>query len=116
MAQRYIGAPIRRKEDGRFLTGQGQFVDDVKLPNMLHAAILRSPHPHARILSIDSSVALGMDGVAGVITFQDIEDAVERSRAVRLKNTVALGYELHIPKNRTPRFRDSASPRPDSSH
>ena len=74
MAQTYIGAPIRRKEDRRFLTGEGQFVDDVKLPNMLHAAIVRSPHPHARILSIDSSVALKMDGVAGVITFQDIED------------------------------------------
>ena len=50
MAQTYIGAPIRRKEDKRFLTGKGQFVDDVKLPNMLHGAILRSPHAHARIL------------------------------------------------------------------
>ena len=73
MAQTYIGAPIRRKEDRRFLTGQGQFVDDIKLPNMLHAAIVRSPHAHARILSIDTSAALAMEGVVSVLTFGDIE-------------------------------------------
>ena len=45
----YIGAPIARKEDLRFLTGRARYVDDVKLPGMLHAAIVRSPHAHARI-------------------------------------------------------------------
>ncbi len=98
MAQTYIGAPIRRKEDRRFLTGQGQCVDDVKLPNMLHAAVLRSPHPHARILSIDSSVALEMAGVAGVITFQDIEDTVEpRPIPIRMRTYVGIERFLQYP-------------------
>ncbi len=73
MAQKYIGAPIRRKEDRRFLTGQGQFVDDVKLPNMLHAAIVRSPHAHARILSIDTSGAEAHPDVRGVMTADDLQ-------------------------------------------
>lgn len=98
MAQTYIGAPIRREEDRRFLTGQGQFVDDVKLPNMLHAAILRSPHPHARILSIDATAALEMDGVAGVITFQDIKDTVEpRPIPIRMRTYVGIERFLQYP-------------------
>ena len=72
MTQTYIGAPIRRREDRRFLTGRGQFVDDVKLPNALHAAIVRSPHAHARIVSIDTEPALEMPGVTAVFTFDDI--------------------------------------------
>ena len=72
MTTPYIGAPIRRKEDRRFLTGQGQFVDDFKLPNALHAAIVRSPHAHAHILSIDTGTALEMAGVVDVLTFEDI--------------------------------------------
>ncbi len=77
MAQSYIGSPVIRKEDFRFLTGTARYVDDVKLTYMLHAAILRSPHAHARVLSIDTSAALDMDGVAAVFTFQDIVQAVE---------------------------------------
>jgi carbon-monoxide dehydrogenase large subunit len=98
MTQTYIGAPIRRKEDRRFLRGQGQFVDDVKLPFMLHAAILRSPHAHARILSIDPSAALEMEGVAGVITFQDIEDSVEpRPIPIRMRTYVGIEQFLQHP-------------------
>ena len=67
-----IGASIRRREDVRFLTGRATFVDDVKVPGMLHAAVLRSPQAHARIVSIDASRALAMPGVAAVFTFQDI--------------------------------------------
>ncbi len=86
MTQQYIGAPIRRREDRRFLTGRGQFVDDVKLPNMLHAAIVRSPHAHARILSIDTAPAREMPGVVDVLTFDDIAAAVEpRPIPVRLR-------------------------------
>ena len=95
MTQKYIGAPIRRKEDRRFLTGQGQFVDDMKLPNMLHAAILRSPHAHARILSIDSKAALAMDGVVGVLTYQDIEDTVE-PRAIPIRMRAYPGLERFL--------------------
>ena len=58
MDQTYIGAPIRRREDFRLLTGKATFTDDIKLPQMLHAAILRSPHAHARITSIDAARAL----------------------------------------------------------
>ena len=82
----YIGAPIRRREDRRFLTGRGQFVDDVKLPNALHAAIVRSPHAHARIRAIDTAAARAMPGVADVITFNDIAAMVEpRPIPVRLR-------------------------------
>lgn len=72
MDQTYIGAPIRRREDVRFLTGKATFIDDVKLPHMLHAAILRSPQAHARITSLDTSAALAMPGVVAVFTFEDI--------------------------------------------
>src|SRR5262245_55290943 len=72
MAQTYIGAPIRRREDVRFLTGKATFVDDIKLPQMLHAAILRSPQAHARITAIDATQALAIPGVAAVFTFQDM--------------------------------------------
>src|SRR3954466_11325932 len=59
---------LRRKEDPRFIRGQGKYVDDVVLPGMLHSAILRSPLAHARIRSIDTSAAEALDGVVAVIT------------------------------------------------
>jgi carbon-monoxide dehydrogenase large subunit len=62
----FIGKRIKRNEDPRLLTGQALFVDDVHLPDMLHAAFLRSPHAHARIESIDVSAALALDGVVAV--------------------------------------------------
>ena len=67
-----IGAPMRRREDVRFLTGRATFVDDIKLPHLLHAAILRSPHAHARIRSIDVAPALAIAGVEAVFTYDDI--------------------------------------------
>ncbi len=98
MTQTYIGAPIRRKEDRRFLTGRGQFVDDVKLPHALHAAIVRSPHAHARILSIDTAAALEMPGVAAVLTFEDIAATVEpRPIPVRLRAYSDLMRFLQYP-------------------
>ncbi len=72
MAQPYIGTPVRRQEDMRFLTGKATFVDDITLPQMLHAAILRSPQAHARINAIDASQALAIPGVAAVYTYADI--------------------------------------------
>ncbi|GII92144.1 aerobic carbon-monoxide dehydrogenase large subunit [Sinosporangium siamense] len=59
---------MHRKEDARFIRGRGQYVDDVQLPGMLHGAILRSPHAHARILSVDTSAAEALPGVKAVIT------------------------------------------------
>ena len=67
-----IGAPVERVEDERLLRGQGEFVDDVKRPDMLHAAVLRSPLAHGRIRSIDVSAALAVPGVHAVITAADV--------------------------------------------
>ena len=77
MTRTYIGAPVRRGEDIRFLTGRATFIDDVKLPGMLHAAVLRSPHAHARILAVDAADALKLPGVACVLTFADLPAGVK---------------------------------------
>jgi carbon-monoxide dehydrogenase large subunit len=67
-----IGAPVRRREDFRFLTGQGNYTDDIDRPNQTHAYILRSPHAHARIRSIDVSAARSAPGVVAVFTGRDL--------------------------------------------
>ncbi len=63
-----IGHSVRRHEDDRFVVGQGNYLDDHELPGMLHMAILRSPLPHARINSIDTSAADALEGVVAVVT------------------------------------------------
>lgn len=70
-ALRAVGQPMRRKEDERLITGKGQFTDDFSLPGQVWAAMVRSPHPHARILAIDGSAAMEMEGVLGVFTGAD---------------------------------------------
>ena len=67
-----IGASVRRREDRRLVTGAGRFVDDIRLPGMLHVAFLRSPHAHARIMKIDAAEALALDGVEAVLTGSDV--------------------------------------------
>jgi aerobic carbon-monoxide dehydrogenase large subunit len=69
-----IGTSIKRKEDGRFLTGRGRYVDDLRLPEALHLAIVRSVHAHARIVSIDAARARQIEGVAGVFTLDDLPE------------------------------------------
>ena len=64
---------LKRKEDARFIRGQGTYLDDVRLPGMVHGAMLRSPYAHARIVSIDTSRALAHPNVAAVITAKDLE-------------------------------------------
>src|SRR5271154_5962700 len=66
-----IGQPIRRKEDQRLLTGKGRFSDDFILPGQAYAAIVRSPHPHGRIIGIDMRSAMALPGVLGVFTGED---------------------------------------------
>ncbi len=68
-----IGASVRRKEDLRFLTGRGMYVDDVARPGQLYAYILRSPHPHAEIARLDTSKAAKASGVIAVFTGADME-------------------------------------------
>src|SRR6266849_1098667 len=69
-----IGASVVRKEDRRFITGKGRYVDDVKLVGLTHAHFIRSPHAHAKVKSIDSSTAMSMPGVLAVLTGQQIVD------------------------------------------
>ena len=63
-----IGQPVRRKEDVRFLTGSGTFIDDISPGNLCHGVVLRSSHAHAKILSIDTGEAETMPGVLAIIT------------------------------------------------
>jgi len=72
-AERYTGASIKRSEDPRILTGAGRYVDDIKLPGMLHAAFVRSPMAHARVLSVDVSAARALPGVVAVLTGAELE-------------------------------------------
>jgi aerobic carbon-monoxide dehydrogenase large subunit len=67
-----IGAPVRRKEDQRFVTGQGRYVDDFNRPGQAYAYFLRSPHAHAAIRSIDTGAARAMPGVVGIFTGEDL--------------------------------------------
>src|SRR5687767_12712172 len=71
-----IGRAVERVEDPRLLAGRGVYVDDIRRPDMLHAAILRSSVAHGRIVSIDASPALALDGVCAVFTAADVERAL----------------------------------------
>ena len=71
-ARRYMGNSVLRKEDPPLLTGHADFTDDIRLPGMLHFALLRSPHAHARIRSIDASAAMERPGVVAVFTGEDL--------------------------------------------
>jgi aerobic carbon-monoxide dehydrogenase large subunit len=79
MATRWFGASVQRLEDPRLLRGKGTYVDDIDLPNLLHAAILRSPHAHAKIVSIDTSAALALPGVHLVLSATDLGEVLEPS-------------------------------------
>ena len=68
----HIGESLRRKEDYRFLTGAGQYTDDVQMANMTHAYFVRSPHAHAHVKSIDKKAALAAPGVIGIFDGQDV--------------------------------------------
>jgi carbon-monoxide dehydrogenase large subunit len=72
----FVGSPVERIEDLRFLRGRGEYVDDVTRPGLLHAAVLRSSVPHGRIVSVDASAALARPGVHAVITAADLGGAV----------------------------------------
>src|ERR1700740_1754775 len=69
-----IGASVKRKEDRRFITGKGRYVDDIKLVGLTHAHFIRSPHAHAKVKGIDLSEAMKLPGVVAVLTGQQIVD------------------------------------------
>src|SRR5260370_25169371 len=79
MGRRWCGAPIPRNEDPRLLRVKGSFVDDIDLPEQLHAAVLRCTHARARILNIDVSAARELPGVHLVLTASDLGSVLEPS-------------------------------------
>jgi len=70
--KKWVGKGMQRKEDLRLLTGRGRFMDDIRLPQMKYAAILRSPYPHAWIKGMDVTQALKVSGVRGILTGEDV--------------------------------------------
>src|SRR5712664_979154 len=87
-ADRLFGKSIKRREDPRFITGRGQYVDDLKLPGMTYAAFVRSPHAHARIRKIDISAAAKHPGVVAVFTGKDMTGV----------NSLPCGWDLRKEK------------------
>src|SRR5262245_25682103 len=90
IAERYTGASVKRTEDPRILTGQGNYIADLRLPAMVHAAFLRSPFPHARIRSIDTSAAREAPGVIALYTGSEMEELVT-------PGPVGIGALLNVP-------------------
>src|SRR6266481_13003 len=76
-----VGAPVRRREDPRLLTGRGRYVGDVELPRLLHVAFVRSVHAHARLRGIDAVAAAGCPGIVAVVTGREPDFASLRIRA-----------------------------------
>jgi 2-furoyl-CoA dehydrogenase large subunit len=86
---RWVGRSVRRHEDPRLLTGRGAFLDDLKIANVHHAAILRSPYAHARIKRIDMSRALAVEGVVAGLTGQEVR---ERTKPFSVVATAPIHY------------------------
>src|SRR5215469_7056590 len=72
MKQFGIGQPVRRVEDRRFITGRGNYLDDISRPRHAYALMLRSPHAHARIRAVDTTAAASVPGVLAVFTGEDL--------------------------------------------
>lgn len=73
----WVGQPLRRREDPELLAGRGRYIADIVRPNMLHAVFVRSPHPHARIVSIDVGAARAVAGVEAVLTGADLPESIQ---------------------------------------
>src|SRR5262245_4226754 len=84
---RLIGARLPRLEDQPLLVGNGRFVDDIALPGLLHAAFVRSPHPHALIRGVDASDARALPGVHAVLTLDDLAPVLAQRRMLRHSNS-----------------------------
>ena len=73
-AGRLVGASVKRREDGRLVVGRGRYLDDLIVPGVLHLAIVRSPHAHARVRGVARDDARGADGVVAVLTLDDLPE------------------------------------------
>jgi carbon-monoxide dehydrogenase large subunit len=94
MGAKQFGARVKRVEDPALLSGRGRFVDDVKLPGMLHACFVRSPHAHARIRGIDASPARALPGVHAVLTADDLPASMATIRMPMLVPNPAIAASL----------------------
>ena len=92
-----IGERVRRREDPRLVTGQALYTPDIPLPGALHLAVVRSPYPHAEIVSIETDEAAAAPGVAGVFTAADILPTLKRPFPVAKAPDGGAFTELHIP-------------------
>src|SRR5689334_18702560 len=99
----FIGRPMPRLEDQRLITGQGRYTDDFTYPNEAHAAFVRSPHPHARVLGVDAAAACAIPGVLVVYTADDY--AAAGGRGIR---HYAVPADAHDVKK--PSFHDWSGP------
>src|SRR3954463_8814895 len=82
-----IGARIPRLEDGALLIGKGRFIDDIVQAGVLHAAFVRSPHPHAAVRAVDAREALALPGVQAVLTLDDLAPVLAKRRMMRHSNS-----------------------------
>ncbi|MGH7390006.1 MAG: xanthine dehydrogenase family protein molybdopterin-binding subunit, partial [Candidatus Rokuibacteriota bacterium] len=69
-----VGVSVKRTEDARLLVGAGRYLDDLRVPGLLHLAIVRSPHPHARIVSVERHAARACPGAVAVLTVDDLPE------------------------------------------
>src|SRR5215475_3471158 len=99
----FIGRPMPRLEDQRLITGQGRYTDDFSHPGGAHAAFVRSPHPHARVLGIDTGAAQAMTGVLAVYTAADY--AAAGGRGIRHFAVPADAHDVQKPS-----FHDWSGP------
>ena len=95
-AARFVGQSVHRKEDARLLTGHGQYVDDVVMPRMLHAAFVRSEIARAAITSVDTTAAAAAPGVVAVFTWQDFDGKIGEAWHAMLGPEMALPPPLAI--------------------
>ena len=95
-----IGAPVKRKEDQRFITGKGQYTDDINRPGQAYAVFVRSPHAHAAIKRIDADAARNAPGCLGVFSGPDL--------AADKVGTLICGWMIHS-KDGSPMKAESAS-------
>jgi aerobic carbon-monoxide dehydrogenase large subunit len=92
-----VGAPVKRREDPRLITGQATYVDDIKLVGMLHMAVLRSPYGHARINSINAEAARRHPGVVAVYLAEDLKGAVGPIAVAVPLGKMTEGMGIHGP-------------------
>ena len=104
MGAKHFGARVKRLEDPALLSGRGRFVDDLKLPGLLHACFVRSPHAHAMVRGIDMRAAMTMPGVHAVLAADDLPEPMRRMPIPMLTPNPAIA----TPRTQTALARDEA--------